>query len=385
MKRKKLALDADIAQTAAEWVATLVDSPSRRTTAAARRWLRQSPEHCSEFLVAVGLYRLLKRIGPTRATDVEKLIAQLDTVVAFAGRPASVPAAENAQGTRRPTAATVMSSQTVAASITRRTYRGAHLFKVALIVFVSILAGLGGGPSHSDSHREYVAGSEPKIISLGLGTVIYLNAGSALVVTRSPRALSVTLDRGEALFDVNHQHGSSQQLWVFSAGIRLKDIGTRFDVQRRNDGILVSVLQGRVRIDGTVESIMADAGHEIDIHMMPHPQTHVVARADTELQRRTAWAYGWLDFTGVSLSRAALQFSERGRPIVVTTPSVADLQVGGRFRANDFEGWLATLPYLDVCVKRSAQPNGPDRVVLSRARVQADASAHGDGVHNRCD
>jgi len=364
MKRKNLKLDTDIAQTAAGWVATLVDSPNRRTTVAARRWLTQSPEHCSEFLVAVGLYRLLKGMGPTHATDVEELVAQVDTVVSFAGR---VPGAENAQGTRRPTAALVTSGQTLAANVTRRAYRGAHPLKVALIVIVSILAVLGGGQSHSDAHREYVAGSEPKTISLGLGTVIYLNAGSALVVTRSLRALSVTLDRGEALFEVNHQHGSSQQLWVFSAGIRLKDIGTRFDVQRRDDGILVSVMQGRVRIDGTVESIMADAGHEVDIHMMPHPQTHVVARADTELQRRTAWAYGWLDFTGVSLSRAAQQFSKRGRPIVVTTPSVADLQVGGRFRANDFEGWLATLPYVGVCVKRSAQANGPDRVVLSKS------------------
>jgi len=367
MKRKKLSLDADIALAAADWVATLVDSPSRRTVAAARRWLRQSPEHCSEFLVAVGLYRLLKGMGQTRAIDMEALVAQVDTVVAFAGRPASVPAAENAKATRQPTAAAETSSPTLAPNGTRRADRRARFLKVAVISFVSILAFVGGGPSYSDAHREYVAGSDPKIISLGFGTVIYLNAGSALVVTRSPRALSVTLDRGEALFDVNHRHGNSQQLWVFSAGIRLKDIGTRFDVQRRDDGILVSVLQGRVRIDGTVESIMTDAGHEVDIHMMPHPQTHVVARADAELQHRTAWAYGWLDFTGVSLSRAAQLFSKRGGPTVVTTPSVAHLQVGGRFRANDFEGWLATLPYVGVCVKRSAQANGPDRVVLSKS------------------
>ena len=103
MKRRNLRSDADIAQAAAKWVATLVDSPSRRTAAAARRWLRQSPEHCSEFLVAVGVYRLLKGMGPTSALDMEALIAQVNTVVPFAGRPGSGSATKDVP--QRPTAA----------------------------------------------------------------------------------------------------------------------------------------------------------------------------------------------------------------------------------------------------------------------------------------
>jgi ferric-dicitrate binding protein FerR (iron transport regulator) len=397
MKRKGVSSDANISQEAADWIATLVDSPSRRTVAAARRWVRQSPEHCSEFLAAAELYRLLKGLGPTRAGEVEALLAELDTVVPFAPRPGHVRSAEPVRQTPWPVVAAAAAGRAVAVSGTDRGYRGARLLKVAALVLLSILAFVGDRSSDSDARQEYVSGSRPETIWLGHGTVIYMTAGSAVAVTRTPRTLSVTLEKGEALFDVNHQHRRWQpQLWVFSAGMRVRDIGTRFDVRRRSDGILVSVMQGRVQIDSLglwelppsaqsrdgapgSDAILADAGQEVDIRTAQAlRQARILVRADTELQSPAARASGWVDFTGERLSQAVLQFNKRGRPTVVMSPSVASLRVGGRFRANDFEGWLATLPYVGICVERIASAGGPGRVVLSKARGRVDAGAHGD-------
>jgi hypothetical protein len=68
-----------------------------------------------------------------------------------------------------------------------------------------------------------------------------------------------------------------------------------------------------------------------------------------ELERRLSWATvqqtdGWLVFRGETVRQAADAFNRYNeRQLVVGDPEVARLRLGGKFRANDVDGFVATL------------------------------------------
>jgi transmembrane sensor len=395
MKRSKPRYDVGIAQEAADWVARLKERPSRRTVAAVRQWTNMSPEHCREFLVAAGIYKVLQGLGAIRSVDVEALIAQASTVVSLSGRP-ELPAVDSVRN--RQGAAREASGRSRDLACVKLRFAGRPFLRVAAVLPLFALTLFGDGLRTSAARQEYsTVQGQSRTISLGNGTVIYLNADSALTVTHTPHAFTAVLYEGEALFDVHHVRQSSDQLWVLVDGVRLQDIGTRFDVQRQPAKIVVSVVQGRVRIDGASRvgltqrtarsdgefpSVLAGAGQEVEIERSGAlPEMHIRAQPRPELERRMAWAYGWLDFQGETLSQAAYEFSQHNdQEVLVTDPSIAQLRVGGHFRADDLDGWLNTLPYLGVCVERKSDPNERNTVRLSKAKTEFDPDARREGA-----
>jgi transmembrane sensor len=399
MRRNQPRYDAAIAKEAADWVAALVSTPSRRTAAAVRKWVLRSPEHCREFIVAAGIYKVIQRLPSFRTVDVEALVAEANVVVSLPGRH-ECPAGNDLPsiGTCQPPCG-VPSNQSSRLQCTTLSRQRQVILRAAAAVLVFALPVLGDGLKTSAAQQQYATTSKTRTISLDGGTVIYLNADSGLRVIHTPHAVTVLLEKGEALFDVHHAPHSSDQLWVIFDGMRLRDIGTRFDVQKQPDKILVSVLQGRVCVysgspDGLTSdplrsegdageclSVLAAAGHEIEIQRTGvFPESHIRVQARAGLERRTAWVYGWLDFNGETLSQAAYEFSRHDdRQVLVTDPSIAELRVGGRFRADDLNTWLDALPYLGVCVERNSDPKEHNTVRLSKAKMEIDPTVSREG------
>jgi hypothetical protein len=92
--------------------------------------------------------------------------------------------------------------------------------------------------------------------------------------------------------------------------------------------------------------IIISAGHELTIS--GHLQTIKPIGPD-EVARRLAWAGmyeqdGWLNFRGQSLEMVAAEFNRHNRrQLRIGEPHTGRLVVGGKFRVNDLEGFVAAL------------------------------------------
>lgn len=94
------------------------------------------------------------------------------------------------------------------------------------------------------------------------GTVITLNGDSRIVLDESdPR--SAVLERGEALFSVRH---SDKPFEVTAAGVRIRDLGTVFNVRLTGGNLHVAVREGTVILDPGGANLRIDAGEAISFN-----------------------------------------------------------------------------------------------------------------------
>ncbi len=94
---------------------------------------------------------------------------------------------------------------------------------------------------------DYLTGSPAvRTITLGDGSQITLAPDSAIAIHETAKERRVTLLAGEAFFDVIHD--SNRPFSVLVNGVESTDIGTAFDIRRRETGATVSVQQGNVFI-----------------------------------------------------------------------------------------------------------------------------------------
>ena len=78
--------------------------------------------------------------------------------------------------------------------------------------------------------------------------------------------------------------------------------------------------------------------------VMETRQVEVSAIPHDETERRLAWRDGMVDFAGEPLTNAVEEINRHNdRRIVVDDPSLASRPVVGLFRANDPEGFAATV------------------------------------------
>jgi transmembrane sensor len=105
--------------------------------------------------------------------------------------------------------------------------------------------------------------------------------------------------------------------------------------------------------------------------------TTVLTRAEltpAALERRTAWTEGWLWFAKDPLPEALAQFNRYHRQrLVLVDPSLASLEIGGRFRSTDLESFIATLEHsFNVrTIPAAAHGTGVQTIYLTRRCVRA--------------
>jgi len=216
--------------------------------------------------------------------------------------------------------------------------------------------GLSAWYRFSDARNRYsTAIGVTETIPLADESRVLLNTNSAIHVSLTTHERLIQLDRGEAYFEVAHD--PTRPFIVQADGHRVVAVGTQFAVRRDRNTLQVSVTEGTVRLEkegdppsseqssrtpregtATQQEILLSAGSVARIQsdaLLLRKQP--VADVEQSLSRRA----GVLTFRDTPLAEAVAEFNRYNtRKIVIQDPSIANLQVGGMFRANNIEPFV---------------------------------------------
>ena len=325
-------------------------------------WLRASREHARAYVEQRELWEVARRYDSARTLDVESLLA--------AARPEArvIPI-------MRP-----RSTQPRGASVAMREYRAransGRLPRVATAALaVVILAGLLGGSLYPAGPQECSTGiGEQRTVTLPDGSSVRLDGDSRIRVQFSGHDRRIDLLKGQALFKV--AKNAERPFVVVSGGTRIRDVGTRFNVNRMRSETVVTVLEGRVAVTCPRSSnavppsapaisspIEVGAGEQVAVmpDVIPRPRPARLAAA-------TAWTHNMLIFDPTPLGQAAEEFNRFStRQLVIDGMQLQNLPVYGVFNALDpaslprFVRFLRVLPGIRII-------EAGDRIIVTQAR-----------------
>ena len=178
-------------------------------------------------------------------------------------------------------------------------------------------------------------------VPLSDGSTVTLNTNSLVHVAYRAKERRVTLDRGEAFFEVSKDR--SRPFVVEIGGGQVTAVGTQFSVRKDGNETRVLVTEGRVRIDRTdfrsgSGSAEVDAGSEAQLEQN---SVRVDQPDSSRVEQHLSWRTGYLTFHDTPLPDAIAEFNRyHNRKIVMDDPTLAALRIGGRFRTTDAEAFL---------------------------------------------
>lgn len=209
-------------------------------------------------------------------------------------------------------------------------------------------------------------------VKLADGSTIHLNTDSAVEVSFKDKIRSVRLLQGEARFDVAHD--ASRPFVVDAGDVSFRALGTVFDVRYNSDLTELTVVQGRVGVDGEGKrkavvpagSYAAISSGTVGVSRLTKP----------EMSKRTAWSEGMISFEGETLEQAVAELNRyRKKPIVIGSPQIAAVRIGGMVRAEDTDNFIQSL---DASFGIRAL-QGKNSVLLMPRETLADGPQGGHG------
>jgi transmembrane sensor len=341
--------NAQILEEASTWFVELSEG---EVSASAREefttWLRASPEHVRAFLQISAVWEDAPLLGKRGSLDIEALLAAARSESNVVSLGVTGPARAAKESKRR---------------MDRRARRAVPFALAAGILAVAVGTGLwvrwGRGM--------YSTGiGETRWVSLADGSTIELNAESRIRVRLTRTERDVDLLQGQALFQVDKN--PARPFVVHSGPAQITDVGTEFDVYRRDSDTVVTVIEGRVAVrtaptsgpmrspaprggtqlfsvappvhpDAHVLGMVIAAGEQVDLspHALPQP-THI------DVAAATAWTRQTLVFASAPLSEVVVQYNlYHEKPLVIEDPSLASYHVSGVFSATDSTALVAFL------------------------------------------
>jgi transmembrane sensor len=224
------------AQRASAWVSALA-VPDTEQHEACIEWLKESPLNVREFLLAYSIDQSLDQLDSQHRVDIDALLTQINP------RVTRLPSAEPATAQSEP----------IGSAISRpRLYRIAA--GIAAIVLISgwLLF------QRQSQWREFATGTgEQRALQLEDGSIVHLNAHSRIALNFSVGRRDVKLIEGEALFEVHHD--AQRPFRVFTREAVIRDVGTRFNVYSRTDGVKVAVIEGSIELTATPTAMAGSA------------------------------------------------------------------------------------------------------------------------------
>ena len=177
------------------------------------------------------------------------------------------------------------------------------------------------------------------------GSKVTLNTDSQvrIALTRSERR--VDLGRGEAFFEVAKD--PSRPFVVVAGNCRIVVLGTKFSVWREASEVRVAVTEGRVRVERTDGRAPQQPPEEVaagDVARTDNAGTQVERKPLTEVEAELSWRRGFLFFHDAPLAEAVAEFNRYNREkIVIGSPSIATVRIGGNFRSTNVAGFIRLL------------------------------------------
>ena len=312
---------AAIDREAAEWVARLdAGALSEEDLRALRRWATQNPANRKTLNEMAAAWDML---------DVLSLKQQPDLRV---GR---------LSGHWKTGVAAIAASIAVVALVTG--YLGGFFGEDPLVI-------------EPDPTIYFTAVGEQRSVNLPDGSVVRINTNSRLQVDFSGEIRNITLQQGEAFFEV----AESSRPFVVSAGRgHVTALGTAFAVRLSYNNVMkVDVTEGSVVVT-TAPDVVTDA-EPLIVSAVDDDSSRVLFAGDVVqvgesidlvqtlepivLERQLSWRDGMLVFDGDTLESVIAEVS-RYTPveIVIADPALRELKIGGYFRTGDTDVLLDTL------------------------------------------
>jgi transmembrane sensor len=226
---------------------------------------------------------------------------------------------------------------------TRSTSR--RFVPLAIAASLAVLAGLGTMTAFLNQPLTFdTQTGEQRTAALEDGSRVSLNTDSHVTVKFARDERSISLDRGEAMFDVAHD---AARPFVVSAGDeRIKALGTSFVVRREGDRVRVTLLSGKVEV--------VRMGERPRLLAVLAPGERVSASPDAVpvldhplLDSITAWRRGELRFRDTPLSEAVAEVNRYGKQqVVVNDARLASLPISGVFATDDPAEFAAAVAQL---------------------------------------
>lgn len=211
------------------------------------------------------------------------------------------------------------------------------LSTIASLLIASTLLGLAYTEYSAETLTYTAKHGEHQHIVLADNSQIDLNTDTQLQVKISLLQRQVVLLHGEALFTVAHE--PIRPFTVQADSLRIRDIGTRFNVHLKPESVAVAVLEGEVELDNeqTVSHESLSAGNQ-----RVYTKTTGLSQSETITSDTvTAWLDGHLIFKHTPLREVTAEL-ERYHSVkfVFANPELAQETLSGTFEANNLEPFL---------------------------------------------
>lgn len=193
---------------------------------------------------------------------------------------------------------------------------------------------------------------EQQKVPLPDGSQVQLNTQSRVEVEYTRQERTIRLQEGEAFFEV--AKSSEQPFVVTTKHGTVTAIGTAFSIRLEADSMEVIVLEGKVRVNPESPGMTAqvDVDEVLEPAVLEMGQGTIIGDESksvetlqpSEVDRALAWRDGLLIFEGDSLETVVTEVS-RYTPvkIVISSPELRDLLIGGYFKTGETDALLATL------------------------------------------
>lgn len=184
------------------------------------------------------------------------------------------------------------------------------------------------------------AAGEQRTVVLNDGSRVTLNTRTRIVVRFARREREVTLQEGEAFFEVSKD--ASRPFTVRTSLGSARAVGTRFNVYLADRYLSVITEEGKVLVEGVAagNAVLVAAGRHAELRA--GMSRAVVEPAD--LNVALGWLTRRLEVDNAPLDQVLRDFSRyTNLPLRAGTPSIAALRVSAVLRTGDLDALRATL------------------------------------------
>lgn len=218
------------------------------------------------------------------------------------------------------------------------------------------------------------AAGQHRTVDLTDGSTLLLNSGSEVDVEYRANERRINLHQGEVHCSVAKD--ASRPFVVAAGFVRVRAVGTAFNVRRDRAAIEVLVTEGRVDVsrDGGPSASVAPAGplllragESVVIDADPAAPLPAVGRlAPEDFRAKLAWHASRLVFDNTPLAEVVTRFNRYSRmQLEIGDPELAGRPVGGTFDADNAEAFAnLLLASGDVRLERVSDT----RIILHKAR-----------------
>jgi transmembrane sensor len=180
------------------------------------------------------------------------------------------------------------------------------------------------------------------------GTRIMLNTSTHLTVQYDDRIRRVTLDAGEALFDVAKD--PARPFIVRVGDQQVTALGTSFIVRRDDARTAVILVEGKVSVAPVTPASSGTPSHRLAPTLLNPGERLTLDHAGEAtldrppLEKVTAWKQGHVAFVNTPLPDAIKEMNRYSeRKLVMADPGVAPTRVSGIFRVAESESFALAL------------------------------------------